>query len=703
MSNEFADKVLEHFSRERFNDTGADMERLQYEMGIANSDGGHFWMSLYRLVAKEFVGPQNHINSLLAYCVGVTAQPPDLTKPFSPRKDYILVRFSPPDIDCDFEDNGEIFEYLREKYGHNRVGNIGTYSSMKIKSAFQNSVKFEKINAQHLNLMYGFFLPNYSKFENKPKSWKKLKMDFDELSPEQQQRFESTIADSARLMTKILDLDAPEGGDTSNLGWDDLVEGKPINEELRKLFPSIFERAFAAVGMLVHKSSHAAGVVIVDQDINNVLPMHWVGKGEERRWATQWTMEDLEAAGYLKFDVLCVRSLEILHKAVNHAEQRMIRGGSVGTDFRIPIYQLKKNQDSVEKIMELYANGLTKGLFQFEGGGMTSFVEKMLPERFEDLVAATALFRPGPIKNGFHEEYVTNKNGDYSWKQRQANQAMYELLAKTHGLFVYQEQIMKATMILAGFTANEADELRKIIGKKLLDKMGPMREKFVARAAGHGVITAEQAGFYWDQFEKFGAYCFNESHSCAYTYLSYRLSYMKANFPTEFFCGLMSVELKHGNAQKKKDNLAGYMDEARAFGISFLPPDLNRSMAFDYFPEVAFDGAGSPTGHDSKRIVQPIAVIDAIGQNTAEAICCNAPYANFDEFVRGAGIGEKLFQDLVDTGICDIWLPEHGSRDNMTAYFSQMQARLKNKNKVMLKPPDFKGLNFKVVKAGTKA
>ena len=335
------------------------------------------------------------------------------------------------------------------------------------------------------------------------------------------------------------------------------VEENPTLKDLEQNDPRIKELLTVArrlEGMTRHASTHAAGVVIAPRPITEFAPLY---KGGRDEIVTQWAMKEVERMGLLKMDFLGLSTLTLIHDALQEIER------TTGTALDIDAIPLDN-----AKTYQLFADGQTYGIFQFESSGMRDILRRAKPQRLDDLIAMNALYRPGPLRSGMVDDYIARKQG--------AKEIKYELpqlepiLADTYGVIAYQEQVMRIAATLASFTLGQSDLLRKAMGKKNPAVMQAQREKFVQGAAVNG-INEKRATKIFDLMEHFAGYGFNKSHSTAYAYLAYQTAYLKANYPWHFAAALLTIEAQN------TDKLALYLGECRDRGIPVLPPDVNES------------------------------------------------------------------------------------------------------------------------------
>ena len=307
-------------------------------------------------------------------------------------------------------------------------------------------------------------------------------------------------------------------------------------------------------GITRHASVHAAGVVIAPQPITEFAPLY---KSQKNEITTQWAMKEIERVGLLKMDFLGLSTLTLLKDAVAH-----IRATN-GTDVKLDQIPLDD-----AKTYDLFSEGQTLGIFQFESSGMRETLRKAKPQRFDDLIALNALYRPGPLRGGVIDDFIARKHGrvDIAYEVPE----LEPILKDTYGVIAYQEQVMRIASDLAGFTLGEADMLRKAMGKKDAAVMESQRDRFVKGAVDRGV-PRKKAVKIFELIEYFAGYGFNKSHSTTYALLAYQTAYLKANFPWHFMAALLTIE------RQNTDKLAVYLGECREMNVPVLSPDVNTS------------------------------------------------------------------------------------------------------------------------------
>jgi DNA polymerase-3 subunit alpha len=335
-------------------------------------------------------------------------------------------------------------------------------------------------------------------------------------------------------------------------------------------------------GLTRHASVHAAGVVISPQPIEQLVPLCRTANEEI---VTQWDKDVVEGLGLLKMDFLGLRTLTVLDDA-----QRMLRHQGIDLDLdRVPL------DDAAT--LQLFCDGRTDGIFQFESSGMKDLLRRVQPSRFEDLAALNALYRPGALEGGTVKQYVECKQG--LRRPKYLLPQVQPILEETYGVIVYQEQVMRIAQEVAGFTMGEGDLLRKAMGKKIPEVMGQQKEKFLTGAERNGVSRGKAAQL-WEYIAPFAGYGFNKSHSVAYAMLAYKTAYLKAHYPVAFMAAMLTSEMG------SKDNVAKYSRECRQLGLRILPPEINQS-------EWAFTAVG-----DAIRF--GLGAVKGVGETAVEAI-----------------------------------------------------------------------------------
>ncbi|HEY5939717.1 MAG TPA: DNA polymerase III subunit alpha, partial [Gemmatimonadales bacterium] len=567
-------------------------DRLTYELRVINTAG----YAGYFLIVQDFIaaardrgipvgpGRGSVAGSLVAYALGITDVDPL-------KFDLLFERFlnpervSMPDIDVDFcfERRGEVIDYVRERYGRTSVGQIVTFGTMKARAAVKDVARVLRIPPGEADRITKLIPsgPAYS----------------------------LTVQEAARKVDELRDL----------------IRDNPSYERLVKLSSRI-------EGISRHMSVHAAGVVIAPGPLSEYVPVCTAptkgagAAGEGESIITQYEMGALEKVGMLKMDLLGLKTLTVIHDAVNMiGERHGARPDMETLTFDDP------------KVYELLRQGRTAGVFQFESPLATDTLRAMKCDRFDDLVASNALLRPGPLDAGMHTVFIRRKLGQE--KVTYPHPALREVLEPTYGVITYQEQVMRIANVLAGFSLAEADVLRKAVGKKDQELANQEVAKFVDRAVaqGHPRPMVEELG---RQIVTFGRYGFNKSHSVAYSILSYRTAWLKAHYPAEFMAALLSSEI--GNT----DKVVQYINEARELELEILPPDVNES-GFKF----------TVTGE--RRIRFGLGAVRNVGEGAIASIIAGrrgAAYVTLGELVERIDLrlcNKRVLESLVAAGACD--------------------------------------------------
>jgi len=421
-------------------------------------------------------------------------------------------RVSMPDFDVDFcqERRDEVINYVQQKYGADRVAQIITFGKLQARAVLRDVGRV-------LQLPYGQvdtickFVPN---------------------NPAAPVTLEQAISMEPALQKAIAD---------------DESVARMINIAVR------------LEGLNRHASTHAAGVVIADRSLDELVPMYRDPKSDIR--VVQYSMKYAELAGLVKFDFLGLKTLTVLKKAVELV-------GYKGIDI-----DLLKLPEGDPKTYAMLSRGETTGVFQMESTGMRDTLKRLKPDCLEDIIALVSLYRPGPMDN--IPTYIARKHG--LEKPEYLHPKLAAVLQETFGVIIYQEQVMQIAQVLAGYSLGEADLLRRAMGKKIRAEMEAQRNIFVERAVNNGVVKA-QATSIFDLIAKFAEYGFNKSHAAAYAVIAYQTAYMKANYPVEFLAASMTYEMQN------TDKLAVFREEIMRSNIKLLPPDINLSGVY-FMPE----------------------------------------------------------------------------------------------------------------------
>src|ERR1017187_2291356 len=507
-------------------------------------------------------------------------------------------RINPPDIDIDFADDrrAEVIECVRQKYGREAVAQIITFGTMGAKSVVRDVGRV-------MGLTYGDCdrLAKMIPFDLKMTLEKALKQ-----SPELKQAYET--------------------------------------EEVTR---ELIDTAFILEDLTRNASVHAAGVVIGDQPLVNLLPLK---QDEDGAIVTQYAMGPVGDLGLLKMDFLGLKTLTVIRNACDMVKET--RG------IEVPIDDLPLDDT---RAYDLLNKANTLGVFQLESGGMRDLCRKFQITSIEHITALIALYRPGPM--GLIPEFIKRRHGEI--------QIVYEhpllepICRETYGIMIYQEQVMQATQVLAGITLGRADLLRRAMGKKKVEEMAKQRAGFLKGCAEVNKIPAAKANQIFDLLEKFAGYGFNKSHAAAYAMVAYQTAYLKANYPVEFFCAMMT------NDMGDTDKLSQYIAEARGMGIEVLPPDVNESQVH-FAPAPGTGGSDGATANppilaEGGRDARPtlairfgLAAIKGVGEIAVEAILKArreagkfSTLSNMCERVDGRSVNRKVLEALIKSGACD--------------------------------------------------
>ena len=489
-----------------------ERERLDYELSVIQSMG----FSSYFLIVWDFVrfaresripvgpGRGSAAGSIVAYLLVITN--------IDPLKYGLLFerflnpeRVTMPDIDIDFcyVRRGKIIEYVAARYGADHVAQIITFGTMAARAAIRDV-------GRALNVSFG------------------------------------EVDRIAKLVPTVLNIT--------------LKEALAMSQEMKGLYEKdptarkILDLAMTLEGLPRHASTHAAGLVIAKDSLNCQVPVQSSADGFI---TTQFDKDCIEEIGFLKMDLLGLRTLTVIGDAVDMIRQH--RGLDIDME-KIPL------DDAAA--CEMLTRGETVGVFQMESGGMTNLVRELRPRHFEDLIPLVALYRPGPLNSGMVEDFVRGRHGT---KKAVYQHPMLEpILRDTFGVILYQEQVMQIASTMGGFTLGQADLLRRAMGKKKHEVLAAQRERFLAGASERGV-TPTVANEVFSLMEKFADYGFNKSHSAAYALVAYQTAYLKAHYPEEFMAAMLT------SVMSDSDRVGYFIEECRKHGIRILPPDINRS------------------------------------------------------------------------------------------------------------------------------
>ena len=614
--------------------TDEQAERIDFELKTISRMG----FPDYFLIVQDYIaasramgsmvgpGRGSAAGSVVAYCLKITNLDPI-------RYQLLFERFlnpdriSMPDIDVDFEDLTKAHTYVEEKYGADHVSRVITFGTMAAKSAIKDVARISHLSIDESNRLTKMVPDRLS--EKKEKEYP-FNPKLDELKPgfKVVEKEVEEEHDGEKVLVKKTFQRGVEDVDVKiNLKncyrlvpefIEELKNGPEINKEVLK-YAQALEGSVRQVGV------HACATIIGRGDLTNFLPMCLSTDKEtgEKVRTSQYDGHYIEDVGMLKMDFLGLITLQIIHNCLDLIKERF------GEDIDIEAIPIDD-----KPTYELYGRGDTVSVFQFESEGMQSWLQKLHPDRFEDLIAMNALYRPGPLD--YIPNFVNRKLGveaiEYDLPE------MEEYLADTYGVTVYQEQVMLLSQKLAGFTKGEADKLRKAMGKKQIDILNSLKDKFMTGgiAKGHPEKVLDKI---WKDWEKFAQYAFNKSHATCYAWVSYQTGWLKTHYPSEFFASCLT-------SAKSMDEIKKIMDDCRGHGIKILNPDVNESGA--HF---------SVNKEGNVRFA--LSGIKGFGGNIVEAILKdreeNGWYSDIYDFVeRMSGtVNRKAFEALLYAGAFD--------------------------------------------------
>ncbi|MDN6727322.1 MAG: DNA polymerase III subunit alpha [Tetragenococcus halophilus] len=577
-------------------------ERLDYELSVIHRMGfdDYFlivWDVMDFLHENKIVtgaGRGSAAGSLTAYVLSITDVDPI-------KYDLLFERFlnpernTMPDIDLDIPDNkrGEVLQYVRQKYGQNHAAQIATFGTMAAKMVLRDICRVFGLSQSEAN-RWSNAIP------------KQMKITLEE----------------AYVQSKAL------------------RELANMNERNKQLF----QAAKTLEGLPRHVSTHAAGVVISDQDLLDLVPLQ---EGSEGIWLTQFTMNDVEETGLLKIDFLGLRNLSIIADALQSI-QKMTKQNISQKD--IPLDD--------KKTLRLFQKGDTTGVFQFESAGIRNVLRRLIPETIEDVAAVNALYRPGPMQN--IDTFIKRKHGQE--KIDYLDSSLAPILENTYGVIVYQEQIMQIASQMAGFTLGQADILRRAISKKKKSVLDKQRRYFIEGAQNKG-FSKEKANQIYDYIERFADYGFNRSHAFAYSFVAFQMAYLKVHYPAPFYKALLRSVL---HTPKK---LKEYLSDAKNAGVKVLNPSINQSAYSFYLnslQEIRF-GLGSIKG------IRRDFIYDILAERRE-----NGNYASLNQFLtrmnqyNSKWLKEENIRPLIAIGAFD------ELEENRRQAISQLEGKIQN-------------------------
>lgn len=556
-------------------------ERLEEEVALIGKMG----FAGYFLVVSDFIvwakdngipvgpGRGSVAGSLVAYALRITEVDPISNKLFFERF-LNPERISMPDIDVDFCINGRerVIKYVVEKYGKDNVAQIATFGTLKAKAAIKDV-------GRALGMSYA---------ETDRVA---------QLVPAPRQGFDYPLSEALKMEPKLAEYAAGDGRELISL-------------------------AMKLEGLTRHTSMHAAGVVIGDRPLMELLPMMVDKDGND---LTQYSMTYVEKVGLVKFDFLGLKTLTVLHTAVRIVQES--RGVSLDLNT-LPLEDPKS--------YTLLCAGNTTGVFQMESSGITEMVVRLKPSCFDDIVAILALYRPGPLDAGMVDRYIERKHGREPIVY--LHPLMKDILADTYGVILYQEQIMQLARVLAGYSLGEADLLRKAMGKKDPEEMAKQKGRFVGGAVERG-IEKRLADEIFQQMETFARYGFNRSHTAAYALVSFQTAYLKAHYGVEFMAALMTHDMEDTDKTFKNFN------ECRRVKINVLPPQINESSA-------GFVVRGD-------KILFGLEAMKGTGAKAVEAIVAaraDGPFTSLDDLLSRVDlhqVNKRVLETCIKSGALD--------------------------------------------------
>ncbi len=568
-------------ARARYKDITPDVqERLDFELNTIRIMGfaGYFLIVSDFIKAGRdlgvFIGPGrgSAAGSVVAYCIGITNIDPI-------KYNLLFERFlnpdrkSMPDIDTDFDDEGrqKVIDYVVDKYGKNQVAQIVTYGSMAARTSIQDVARVLDVPLSEVNALKKFVPDTLG----------------------------ITLKDA---LTQVDELK-------------EILKGNDIRAK-------VLREAEKLEGSIRNTGVHAAGVIIAPEDITNIIPVATAKDSD--LLITQFDGRVIEDAGVIKMDFLGLKTLTIIKVAL-----RLIRQ-NYGVEIEIDNISLTD-----EKTFELYQRGDTNGTFQFESDGMQMYLRELKPDKFEDLIAMNALYRPGPIE--YIPNFIARKHGREQVTYDLPD--MEEYLADTYGITVYQEQVMLLSQKLANFTKGDADVLRKAMGKKDKKTLDKLKPQFIENAKKKG-LDEKKLEKIWTDWEAFASYAFNKSHSTCYAFVAYQTAYLKAHYPAEYMAAVL-------NNQNNIEKISFFMEESRRMGIPVLGPDINESglsFGVNKKGEIRFGMSG----------------VKGVGEKAVESIIeerqANGPYENINDFARRVNsrtVNKKVYENLIYSGAFD--------------------------------------------------
>ena len=592
-------------AKKRYREISREMEdRLNFELFTIKTMGFAGYFLIVADFIKHgrdigvFVGPGrgSAAGSVVAYCTGITNIDPI-------KYNLLFERFlnpdrkSMPDIDTDFDDEGrqKVLDYVVDKYGKNQVAQIITYGTMAAKTSIRDVARVLDLPLNESNIL-------------------------SKLVPER-----PGIELDRVLNAPLTGAGGLTDKEKENLGPDDMDSVRRLREVYKgtDLQAKVLKEALVLEGSVRNTGVHAAGIIIAPKDLTEIMPVATAKDSE--LYVTQYEGTVVEEAGVIKMDFLGLRTLTILRDTLKLIEENH--------GVKIDIDDLPLDD---KKTFELYQRGETNGTFQFESAGMQKYLKDLKPDKFDDLIAMNALYRPGPI--AYIPSYIQRKHGRE--KITYDLPEMEESLKETYGVTVYQEQVMLLSQKLGGFTKGDADTLRKAMGKKQKSVLDKMKSKFMEGGAKNK-FPVEKLEKIWTDWEAFAQYAFNKSHSTCYAFVAFQTAYLKSHYPAEY----MSAVLTHHLSQI--DKITFFMEESRRMGIPVLGPDVNESQykfSVNKNGQIRF-GLGAVKGVGE-------AAVDSIVEERKN----KGPFKNIFDFVKRVNLrsaNKKTFESLTYAGAFD--------------------------------------------------
>ncbi len=501
-------------------------------------------------------------------------------------------RVSMPDFDIDFCETrrGEVIRYVQEKYGRDHVAQIITFGKLKARAVLKDTGRVLQMGYNQVDRL-AKMVPNH---------------------PTDPWTLERTMNGSSEFVAEV-----------------------KADRQVRRLV----DLAMQLEGLPRHSSTHAAGVVIGDRPLSQLVPLYRDPRSDMP--VTQFDMKYVEAAGLVKFDFLGLKTLSVLQRSVD-----LLRARGVELDLSALPW------DDIA-VYDLLQRGDTVGVFQLESEGMRKTLAAVRPTNFGDIIALVSLYRPGPMDN--IPMFGRRKNGQEAIEY--PHPLLEPILKETYGIFVYQEQVMQAAQILAGYSLGDADLLRRAMGKKIQAEMDAQRDRFVKGCAEKSDIPRGKANELFDLIDKFAGYGFNKSHAAAYALLAYHTAWLKAHHPAEFYAGSMAYDIH------QTDKLAVFVDDMRRTGVAILPPDINRAGADFTVEPVERDEDGDP--RLSVGVRYALGGLKGVGEKAMEQLVDErdrgGPFKSLDDFadrIEPRLLNRRQLESLAAAGSFDVLHPD---------------------------------------------